>query len=99
MINPDERDLCDFGIIKTGVWLGDGEPFDWHLESSHIAEDLPRQLLSQPVLQMAPGPLCSVYVRGYYSDVLTKNRRKTVVTERGVAGLKTVIARVSKELD
>jgi hypothetical protein len=86
-MNADKRDLHDFGVIKSGAWTADGLPVGWIVNQSYIADDLPRWLLNEPVLHLAAGPSCCVYLRGCYSDRLTKARKHELIKSGGAAAL------------
>ena len=70
-INPDERDVRDFGIPVKGTFDHHGMPTGWTLAPEVLASDLPRWLTREPVLGLSGD---NVYVRGMYSVQLSWER-------------------------
>lgn len=87
MMNADDRDAYDFGVQKYGTWDNKGLPTGWEINVAHLADDLPRWLLNEPVVRLADGPMCCVYLRGCYSDRMTRERRAALIRAGGVAAL------------
>ena len=86
-MNADDRDPHDFGVQKLGTWDANGMPTGWSLHCAHIANDLPRWLLNEPVVRLGAGPACCVYLRGCYSDNLTRARKAALIAAGGAAAL------------
>jgi hypothetical protein len=87
MILVDDRDYSDFGVIKYGTWDDAGMPFEWYLDYFHIADDLPRWLLREPVVFLAGKPHCCVYLRGCYSERMTRERKAAISRAGGSVAL------------
>ena len=79
MIDPDERPVYDFGVLAHGEWDDRGVPTGWTIDCKQLAYDLPRWLLNEPVLRLSEGPSCCVYLRGCYSERLTRERKEAVL--------------------
>lgn len=86
-MNADDRNHYDFGVQKLGTWDEQGMPIGWHINVSHLADDLPRWLLKEPVVRLADGPSCCVYLRGCYSDALTRTRKAALIKAGGATAL------------
>ena len=74
-MNADDIDAYDFGVQTLGTWDDKGMPTGWHINVLHLADDLPRWLLTEPVVRLGDGPAFCVYLRGCYSDSLTRARK------------------------
>ncbi len=86
-MNADDRDPYDFGVRKLGTWDDKGMPTGWHIDVSYLSDDLPRWLLKEPVVLLADGPACCVYLRGCYSDALTRARKAALIQAGGATAL------------
>jgi hypothetical protein len=87
MILADDRDYSDFGVIKYGTWDDTGKPVGWHLDHDYIADDLPRWMLREPVMFLGDKPHCCVYVRGCYSEHMTRERKAAIIRAGGSVAL------------
>jgi len=77
--NPDDWNIGDFGVIKEGTFDSAGWPTGWTLDQRFIHQRLPRWLIKESVLHLEEDGEYSVYIRGLFSDRLTKKRRKAVL--------------------
>jgi hypothetical protein len=78
-MNPDKYSPVDFGIQVIGGWLSNGMPTGWTIEVDVLDHAMPRWLLKEPVLSLDNSPFYCVYIRGMYSDHMTRERRKAVL--------------------
>ena len=70
----DDYDLRDLGVLVEGGFDTHGDLHHWHL-IHEIGDELPRWLLDQPVLTVGIKFTDGVYVRGMYSERLSRKRR------------------------
>lgn len=77
-MNADDRDLIDFGITKIGVWDEKGMLTEVVMDYSILADDLPRWMLKEPIMTLSCESSYCVYLRGLYSEKLTKARKAAI---------------------
>ena len=86
-MNADDYGAYAFGINKVGTWDERGMPTGWHIDFARLDDELPRWLCNEPVLRLADGPQCCVYLRGLYSAELTRARKAALIRAGGAHAL------------
>jgi hypothetical protein len=75
----DDFDCIDFGILRRGTFDDRGLPCFWHL-APHCSDKLPSFCKDKPVMSLSTdfnNP--EVYLRGLYSDSLTRERTDAII--------------------
>ncbi len=90
-MNADDYIPTDFGVLKVGTWDENGMPTGWHIDVPRIGEEMPRWLLNEPVLRLGEGPACCVYLRGCYSDAMTRDRKAALLKAGGIEALRRAV--------
>lgn len=75
VFKADDFAMFDFGIVKVGNFDELGLPRDWLVNVNQLDHELPRFLKKEPVMELVDNADMSVYLRGLYSEILSKKRR------------------------
>jgi len=73
-LSADDYSISDFGVDQEGEFVA-GSPVGWVVTRNRIDYRLPRFCVDQPVLFLADDVNKSVYLRGLYSERLSRKRR------------------------
>lgn len=67
----DDYEIADLGVIKEGLFNKEGMPTGWELHIDKLGTQLPRWLLTQPVMTVGEFP--NIYIRGMWSKRLKRD--------------------------